>query len=58
MKVSVNNSISSDSIVSMLNANIVREEHTKEAIQAMGMSACQARCLSCRCCSKCCGKSH
>lgn len=53
-----NNQVVRNPILSILNNNIIREEKTREAIQTMGMSSCQARCLSCHCCSKCHGKGH
>lgn len=40
-------------IMPILNYNVIREEKKKAAIQAMGMSACQARCLRCSRCSDC-----
>lgn len=58
MNAIVNNPIVKNPILPILNGNVIKEEKTKEAIQAMGMSACQARCLSCSCCSKCCGYGH
>ena len=45
-------------VLSILNNNIIKEEKEKAAIEAMGMSACQARCLSCSCCARCSGKGH
>lgn len=35
----------------ILNYNVIKEENKKAAIQAMGMSACQAKCLRCSHCS-------
>lgn len=49
-------STSSIGIMPVLNSNRVMEKSQKEAILAMGMSACQARCLSCSHCSHHCGK--
>lgn len=45
-----------DSINSILNANRIVSEKIKEAIKAMGLSACQARCLSCNKCAHHAGK--
>lgn len=39
------------SIMPILNYNVIREENQKEAIMAMGMAACQVRCLRCTHCS-------
>ena len=58
MNAIVNNPIVKNPILPILNGNVIKEEKTKEAIQAMGMSSCQARCLSCSCGSKCCGEGH
>lgn len=44
------------SIMPILNSNRITDEKKREAIQAMGMSACQARCLSCGHCAHHCGK--
>lgn len=49
-------SISEMGFMPILNSNRITENSQKEAIKAMGMSACQARCLSCSCCSHHCGK--
>ena len=46
------------SVMSILNHNRIRDEKKREAIKAMGMSACQAVCLSHSCCSKCHGGGH
>ena len=40
----------------VLNKNRITDVNRREAIKAMGMSACQARCLSCSHCSHHCGK--
>lgn len=37
--------------ISILNKNFVPKDKCAPAIQAMGMSACQARCLRCNKCS-------
>ena len=58
MNATINTAIVKNPILSILNVNVIKEEKTKGAIQAMGMSSCQVRCLSCGCCSKCCGKGH
>lgn len=45
-------------IMPILNGNRISDEKRREAIKAMGMSACQGRCLSCNCCAHCSGKTH
>ena len=40
-------------IIPILNNNVIREENKKAEILAMGMAACQARCLRCNRCSDC-----
>lgn len=40
-----------DNILAILNFNKVANDLKKEAVKAMGMAACQARCLSCGHCS-------
>lgn len=35
--------------ISILNRNRITEEEQKETIKAMGMSACQVRCISHQC---------
>ena len=35
----------------ILNNNVIKEDKKKAAIQAMGMAACQAKCLRCGHCS-------
>lgn len=40
---------SSVGVIPALNSNRITEEKQKEAIKAMGMSACQVRCLSHQC---------
>lgn len=45
-------------LMPILNANRITEDKKKEAITAMGMSACQAACMSRGCCSKCHGSGH
>lgn len=42
----------------ILNANRITEDKKKEAIKAMGLSACQVGCMSRGCCSKCHGSGH
>lgn len=43
-------------VMPVLNSNHIAEGKRKEAILAMGLSACQARCLSCGHCAHHCGK--
>lgn len=43
-------------VVSVLNSNYIAEDKRKEAVLAMGLAACQARCLSCGHCAHFCGK--
>lgn len=50
------NNSGSASVLSSLNRNRITDKKRKEAILAMGMSACQARCLSCGHCAHHCGK--
>lgn len=52
------NSYGYNNTIAILNYNIITEEKKKEAIKAMGMSACQAGCMSHGCCSKCHGGGH
>lgn len=40
-----------DNILAILNFNKIANALKREAIKAMGMAACQARCLSCGHCS-------
>lgn len=40
-------------VIPILNYNVIREENKKAAIQAMGMAACQVKCLRCSHCSAC-----
>lgn len=47
----VNNQVSYGTVLSMLNNNVIKDEQKKAAIQAMGMAACQAKCLRCGHCS-------
>lgn len=44
------------STMNILNANRITEGKEKDAIRAMGLAACQARCLSCGHCAHHCGK--
>ena len=39
------------SVMPILNHHVIGEENKKAAIQAMGMAACQAKCLRCTHCS-------
>lgn len=41
----------SDNILAVLNFNKIANDLKREAVKAMGMAACQARCLSCGHCS-------
>ena len=43
-------------IIPILNSNRITEDKRKEAILAMGLAACQARCLNCGYCAHHCGK--
>lgn len=43
-------------VMPILNNNRITDEKSREAIKAMGMSACQAKCMTCNCCSRCAGK--
>ena len=47
-----------EGILAILNVNRIASDLKKEAIKAMGMAACQARCLNCNCCSRCSGNHH
>lgn len=47
----VNNQVSYDVILPILNNNVVKEDKKMAAIQAMGLGACQAKCLRCGNCS-------
>ena len=40
-----------DNILAILNFNKIANDLKREAVKAMGMAACQARCLSCGHCS-------
>lgn len=51
MYTQVNNQVRYDYILPILNKNVIKEEQKKAAIQAMGMAACQAKCLRCGHCS-------
>ena len=42
--------------INILNTNRINEDKREEAIRAMGLAACQARCLSCGHCAHFCGK--
>ena len=41
--------IPTGNILPVLNSNRITEENKKEAIKAMGLSACQVRCISHQC---------
>lgn len=43
-------------VIPILNSNRITEDKRKEAILAMGLAACQARCLNCGHCAHHCGK--
>lgn len=46
-----------DDILAVLNFNKIANDLKREAVKAMGMAACQARCLSCgHCSAQRCGK--
>ena len=46
-----------DNILAILNFNKIANDLKREAVKAMGMAACQARCLSCgHCSAQRCGK--
>ena len=51
MYTQVNNQVSYGGILPILNNNVIKEDKKKAAIQAMGMAACQAKCLRCGHCS-------
>lgn len=51
MNTQVNNQVRYDTILPILNNNVIKDDKKKAAIQAMGMSACQAKCLRCSHCS-------
>lgn len=40
-----------DNILAILNFNKIANDLKKEAVKAMGMAACQARCIICEHCS-------
>ena len=40
-----------DNILAILNFNKIANDLKREAVKAMGMAACRARCLSCGHCS-------
>lgn len=42
-----------NNILAILNFNKIASDLKKEAVKAMGMAACQARCIHCTCCSRC-----
>ena len=51
MYTQVNNQVSYGGILPILNNNVIKEDKKKAAIQAMGMAACQPKCLRCGHCS-------
>lgn len=56
--ISIQYNMNNSHVMAILNNNRIRDEKKREAIKAMGMSACQARCMSHGCCSKCRGSGH
>lgn len=52
----IRNTNQANSVISVLNSNRITEDKRKEAILAMGLAACQARCLNCGHCAHHCGK--
>lgn len=51
MYTQVNYQIDYNQVLPILNSNIIKEDKKKVAIQAMGLAACQAKCLRCGHCS-------
>lgn len=51
MYAQVNYQIDYNQVLPILNSNIIKEDKKKAAIQAMGLAACQAKCLRCGHCS-------
>lgn len=51
MNTQVRNQVSYGAILPVLNSNVIKKDKKKAAIQAMGLSACQAKCLRCGHCS-------
>ena len=51
MYTQINNSVTYGNILPILNNNIIKEEKKKAAILAMGLAACQAKCIRCGHCS-------
>jgi hypothetical protein len=49
-------STSNIGLMPILNSNRITENQQKEAVMAMGLAACQARCLNCGHCAHHCGK--
>lgn len=37
--------------MAILNSNVIADKNKELGILSMGLSACQARCLSCSCCA-------
>ena len=59
MYTQVNYQIDYNQVLPILNSNIIKEDKKKAAIQAMGLAACQAKCLRCGHCSAArCGKRN
>lgn len=51
MNTSLNKQTNQGNILAILNNNVIREKSQKEAMQTMGMSSCQAACMSYKCCT-------
>lgn len=59
MYTQMNSQIVYERILPVLNNNVIKEDKKKKAIQAMGMAACQAKCLRCgRCSAERCGNRN
>ena len=51
MYIQVNNPIGNGYVMPILNSNYITEDKKKAEIKAMGMAACQTKCLRCGHCS-------
>ena len=51
MNIQLQNRVSQSAVMSVLNSNYISEKHKEVEILAMGMAACQAKCLRCQHCS-------
>lgn len=59
MNAGVNNQVNQGNILAILNNNVIKEESHKEAMQTMGLSACQVACMGYKCCTEHgCGGKH